>query len=255
MAESPRLIAYNIGYPMPELRPARVRRDWMDAVPNGAAYRCLPLTIANGHGWEIILDCDLEAIWTGEIAKESLTIVGGGGAVCPVSHFGSGVVTFHVNVLFRTPAATNLWVSGPPNTIKDGIVPLSGIIEADWSPMTFTMNWRFTRPYHRVFFRKGEAFCFFFPLSRHFLNELRPEVRPICDDARAHKELAIWQASRRKFVDELQANPQRLGPLFEGHYHRGELPSSIERVSDHFTRMRPHRFDFSFADGEKTDEF
>ena len=40
----------------------------------------------------------------------------------------------------------NTFVTGPMNGIKDGIAPLSGVIETDWSPYSFTMNWRFTRP-------------------------------------------------------------------------------------------------------------
>ena len=37
-------------------------------------------------------------------------------------------------------------VQGPINRPKDGIAALPGIIETDWSPYSFTMNWMFTRP-------------------------------------------------------------------------------------------------------------
>ena len=50
--------------PLP-LRPASVSRDWMDRIPNRHAYRCLPLNIANSHGWEIGAPCDLEISWDG----------------------------------------------------------------------------------------------------------------------------------------------------------------------------------------------
>ena len=66
-------------------------------------------------------------------------------ALAPLSAFGEGVLTFHINGLFRTPPGWNLWVGGSPNSPKDGIYPLTGVIETDWSPYTFTMNWRFTR--------------------------------------------------------------------------------------------------------------
>ena len=42
---------------------------------------------------------------------------------------------------------------------KDGIYPLTGVIETDWSPYTFTMNWRFTRRNHRVHFDAGEPYA------------------------------------------------------------------------------------------------
>ena len=52
-----------------------------------------------------------------------------------------------------------MWAMGPPNHIKDGIQPLVGLVETDWLPFPFTMNWIFTRP-GRVRFAKGEPFCF-----------------------------------------------------------------------------------------------
>ena len=36
--------------------------------------------------------------------------------------------------------------------------PLVGLIETDWLPFPFTMNWVFTRP-GRVRLEKGEPFC------------------------------------------------------------------------------------------------
>ena len=42
--------------PLP-LRAASVSREWMDRIPDRHAYRCLPLNIANSHGWEIASPC------------------------------------------------------------------------------------------------------------------------------------------------------------------------------------------------------
>src|SRR5689334_8953002 len=47
----------------PRIRPAEATRPWMDATPEAFAYRCLPLNIANAHGWEILSPCSFEAIW------------------------------------------------------------------------------------------------------------------------------------------------------------------------------------------------
>ena len=56
------------------------------------------------------------------------------------SHFGSGILTVTVGYLFRTPPGYNLYIRGPANLPKDGIAPLEGIVETDWSEATFTMN-------------------------------------------------------------------------------------------------------------------
>ena len=49
-----------------------------------------------------------------EDEKEAIRIkVAGPQHLAPISHFGSGVLTFHVNALFRTEPGINLWVTGP----------------------------------------------------------------------------------------------------------------------------------------------
>ena len=127
----------------PLLRPAPATRAWMDATSEAFAYRCLPLNIANAHGWELVSPCGFEARWNGGALAGDVVIrldPGADPAHAPVALFGQGVLTFHVEGIFRTPESWNLWVSGPPNQGKDGIAPLTGVIETDWSPYTFTMN-------------------------------------------------------------------------------------------------------------------
>ena len=54
----------------PYIRPAPSTRNWMDATPEAFAYRCLPLNIANAHGWELLNPSAFEAIWTDRAAAE-----------------------------------------------------------------------------------------------------------------------------------------------------------------------------------------
>jgi len=46
------------------------KRDWMD-VNQGHAYKCLPLTVANGFGWEIKNPIKFDAVWNGDIGYEN----------------------------------------------------------------------------------------------------------------------------------------------------------------------------------------
>src|SRR5436190_11727676 len=153
----------------PTIRPAPTTRAWMDRIPNHHAYRCLPLNIANSHGWEILTPCGFEVVWNGGMAVQDVTIRADPGTRVedvPVSLFGQATFTFHVQGLFRTSPGWNLCVSGSPNFIKDGAAPLSGMIETDWSPYTFTMNWKLTRPNYPVRFEENEPFAFIFPIDR-----------------------------------------------------------------------------------------
>ena len=47
-----KLTAYVVDGHSVDIRPAPVERDWMDATDQRYAYRCLPLSIANAHGWK-----------------------------------------------------------------------------------------------------------------------------------------------------------------------------------------------------------
>ena len=58
----------------PLIRPAPATRAWMDATPESFAYRCLPLNIANAHGWEILSPCGFEAVWNGDMAVDAVSI-------------------------------------------------------------------------------------------------------------------------------------------------------------------------------------
>src|ERR1700742_2011232 len=90
----------------PRIAPASPKRDWMTATPDSFAYRCLPLAIANAHGWEVLSPCAFEARWTGGLAANDVEIrvdPGYADAQQPVAIFGHGTITFHLEGIFRTP--------------------------------------------------------------------------------------------------------------------------------------------------------
>src|SRR5689334_18699842 len=68
------LICYLIDDHPVDIRPARNRRQWMDETPDAYAYRCLPLSIANAHGWEARCPVTCEAEWNGGSAKDDIRI-------------------------------------------------------------------------------------------------------------------------------------------------------------------------------------
>ena len=245
-----KLICYPTSGEPPEIRPAAAGRAWMDATPQSFAHRCLPLLIANSHGWEILSPCSFMAMWTGGVEKEALRVVTDtpNERLAPIGHFGSGVLTFHVAALFRTEPGVNLWVTGPANRPKDGIAPLSGVIETDWAPYTFTMNWLFTRPHHAVRFEKGEPFCFFFPLLRDTVEAVEPEIRDFDADLEVAAEYRAWTEGRIGFNKELNVpDSAARKKKWEKAYYRGLRPDGSAGPEDHRTKLwlKP------FADGHR----
>ena len=230
----------------PLIRPASPKRDWMEGTTDRFAYRCLPLAIANAHGWEILSPVGFRARWTGGNGVESVEIVADEGSKAyqvPVSLFGYGTFTFHVEGIIRTSPGWNIVVGGPPNDAKDGVAPLGGIIETDWSPYTFTMNWRFTRPNHWIRFEKGEPFCFFYPVPRGALDGIEPAIRPIDDEPGLRETFLKWSQSRdahQKWVAETK--PTAPADTWQKLYYRGVMPDETPGAADHQSKVRLAEF-------------
>jgi len=234
-----RLVCYPTLDNPPQLRPASTKRDWMNESAGRYAYRCLPLVIANSHGWELVLDRSFLATWTGGVEAEALTIAfeGDGRSPLPASHFGQGVLTFQVGYLFETEELYNLWVMGPINTRKDGAVPLCGVVETDWAPYTFTMNWLFTRP-GSVRFDQGEPFCHFFPVPRHLLRDFEPEIHDLATLPEKAGDFGAWLTAREAAVERRRKGElERPSDVWSMNYFRGKTPGGEVTAKEHESRL------------------
>jgi hypothetical protein len=239
------LTAYGVDRaPSMRLVPAPAKRKWMDETDRRYANRCLPLLIANEAGWFLLSAHELQATWSGRNDAGSLQVeLLKGEPPCPaVSHFGHGILTWHIPYIFRTPPGYNLLARGPANLPKDAISPLEGIIETDWSEATFTMNWKMTRPNHCVTFEIGEPICMLVPQRKGELEAFHPEVRDLesaPDLLEAHEK---WSEQRARFIDDLplqgsEANRQG----WQKHYFRG-LSADNQPAPEHETKLRLRDF-------------
>ncbi|WP_408590402.1 DUF6065 family protein [Novosphingobium sp.] len=230
----------------PRIRPAMAKRRWMDDAPESFPYRCLPLGIANSHGWEILNPCGFEVMWNGGPAADDVVVTVNRGDrpdMPPVALFGQGIVTIHVEGLLRTSPGWNLYVSGPPNTFKDGAAPLTAIVETDWSPYSFTMNWRLTRPHHRVRFEENEPIAHIFPVQRGVLDGVEPAFVPIDDAPELKAAFEQWSLARDAFHRDIQAHPpEKPADRWQKLYYRGRMPDGTCPVADHVTKLQPHAF-------------
>lgn len=234
---------YSTESPAAKIVPASRSREWMDETRDRWAYRCLPLLLANQAGWVILNPMTFTATWTGGERPSAVRIEFADEAPDPpltVSLFGYGIVTWGVPYLFRTPPGVNLLARGPANTFKDGIAPLEGLVETDWSVATFTMNWKLTRPNFPVTFEAGEPYCMVVPQRRNELESFRPELRPIATDPETAAGLSQWMRQRddlrqTKLVGQLQGEADA-ELKWQGDYFRGELPGQ-GRVQSHQTKL------------------
>ncbi|MGE0191705.1 MAG: DUF6065 family protein [Planctomycetota bacterium] len=224
--------------PCVDLRPAPHQRAWMDATVDAFAYRCLPLVMANQLGWEALSPVTFKATWNGGPEASDIAITFDGETSPFIdSHFGHGLLTFKTGYHFRTPPGHNLWVKGPANRPKDGIAPLEGLVEADWGPFTFTMNWRFTRAHHEVTFEEGEPFMGLMPLPRGYPQRFAPRIRPLAADPELQRQFLAWRDARNVFNEEFDIPGSRANEArWQKHYMQGTSPMG-ERLGGHERRL------------------
>lgn len=229
------------------LTESKPNRSWMDNTPNKFAYRCLPLIMGNSIGWQISVNFPFLVFWNGgkEISDISLgffeqdnqKILAQRKAV--TSHFGSGIVTFSLPWLFRTNRGHNLFVTGPINEPKNGTTPLSGVVETDWLPFTFTMNWKITTPNTPIKFEKGDVICQFFPYPRGYPEKFTALTDKIANNPSVLHEYSKWHNSRDTFNKKLADpnDPEVTGKDWERNYFQGKHKDGSD-FDEHQTRYR-----------------
>jgi hypothetical protein len=227
----------------PDLVPARPERKWMDQFAQRHPYRCLPLTMANTTGWELLCPFSFTAEWNGSDERNAISLR-------PdkphpdfhefaASHFGGGVLTFHPGYLFRTPSGWDMIAAGPPNLPKDGIQALSGLVETHWLPFPFTMNWMFTRP-GRVRFEKNEAFCFISLTPHRVMDQVQPVQRSLTSDDALRNQYEAWIRERENFNKRVgERDPEAIKEAWQRYYFKGEIPEDMGPApTDHVNKRR-----------------
>lgn len=200
------LKAYPVGPISPKgwvIEPAAAKRGWMAQTPYQAALRCLPLLIASQAGWVIRCPVGFKVVWNGkrdrggsldfQFSEDPERFQGE-----IVSNFGDGIVTFKIPWLFRTSEGLGLMVRGPANTCLDNIVPLDGLVETDWAPYTFTMNWKIIKPKQAVWFKAGDPVCMIVPYPIGLLEEIEPSFESFDDNPDLFDQFLHWRDHRQK---------------------------------------------------------
>lgn len=248
--ENPFIVSYEFPSKEHELfsiTESKPTRTWMDNTHNKFAYRCLPLIMSNSIGWQISVNFPFVVYWNGgiETSDVSLGFFDGDEQKIQIqrksvlSHFGSGVITFSLPWLFRTNKGHNLFVTGPINEPKHGITPLTGIVETDWLPFTFTMNWKITAINTPIKFEKGDIICQFFPYPRGYPEKFTALTDKLSNNPSVSEEYAKWDKSRSTFNKRLKDpnDHEVTGKDWERTYFQGKHKDGSE-FDEHQVRYK-----------------
>jgi len=209
--------------------PLSGKRDWMTDTPQGYAYHCTPLTVANTYGWVVLNPRNFTAEWNGDNGFSGVSVkfeeLGNNYAS---SHFGSGILTIHPDFIVKTENGVSTFVRGVPNSLQDGMEPLDGIIETDWLPFTFTFNYKFTKP-GSISFKKGDPLFSFFPIERGFIESFNIETQRIDSDSELNSDYNAYSKSR---LDYLNNNTGK----YQKYYVKGQGPQKEYDIKNHQKR-------------------
>jgi Family of unknown function (DUF6065) len=233
----------------PQIGPAPINRTWMSEMAElriGWPNRCLPMLIANQSGWELRNPCAFTATWMGQQGIDVMIAPDkrDPGQLLPVSHFGNGILTWHLPFLFRTPPGYNLLARGPANYPKDAVCPLEGVVETDWASASFSMNWKFTRKMMPVRFDIDEPIGMIVPQRRADLEEFAPELRRIESDEDLQRKYEFFLHARNTTPQFEQEAKVAAGeqPDWQADYTRGRHSDGEAGTPDHQTRRHLRSF-------------
>ena len=189
------------------IRPCPPRRDWMDAVPAGYIYRCIPMLAANTMGWELLNPAETNLLWDGGDRIENLQIdCNQRGLFTASSHFGSGIATWYVPFLFKTSPDLGLYICGPANHEQNGAQPLDAFVRADWLPFPFTVNWKMNKAGERVTFEKGQPIARIMPFPLTLIDETNLDIVSLSSDPGFKAEVSEFGRTRAANVAAARAN-------------------------------------------------
>jgi hypothetical protein len=231
------LEAYAVSESPQPLVPAPSTREWMESFAGRHPHRCLPLAIANSYGWQLLLPKDVSAEWNGGSGLDAVTVR------CQnryqaVSNFGSGVLTFDVGYIFRTPPDHHLLVTGPSNFFKTGVAPMTAVVETDWLPYTFTFNYRFTEPC-TVNWLAGEPYAQICVVPAGIQETVQPIIRNLGDNAQLAADHEAWRTRRSSFRErQASGNPEAIKQVWDKDYFLGRYADGRPVESKHTMKLR-----------------
>ena len=168
------------------------------------SYHCKPLVAANSLGWWILNNQELEIEWNGGNKIDDLKIkdyTEGKYYNLASSHFGGGILSFNLGFLFKTPPGWGLLVGGPSNIFIDGLAPLEGIVETNWSPFTFTMNYKITRSNWAIRLPKYHPICRIVPIALNLNEKTELNLKSLDEELDLKNKFEDWSKKRNNSLE------------------------------------------------------
>jgi hypothetical protein len=114
------------------------------------------------------------------------------------------------------------------------------------------MNWKITRPNHRIRFEKGEPYCFLFPIRRGTPEAMEPVMKDLDDEPEIKKQVDYANRMRafRSQAKTMMRREGKSGELdnekmlkFQKWYMQGRMPDGSAVFEAHQRSIELRTFD------------
>lgn len=168
--------------------PLSIKREWMDQTMDGHAYRCFPVSLANGLGWGLSFPEDITFIWDGisDTTADHVKIIAGEDYI--YTERGNATISFKTGLIFRTPKDYSLLVMPVPNMHMDGVSPFTTLISTSFYHSELPCGWRITKANEEITIKAGTPVVAIFPISLTNLQNTELHVKTPFDLENDHHD-------------------------------------------------------------------
>lgn len=196
-------------------------RDWFSR----DFYRCLPLTIGNQQGFAITSPYKFGFYWNGGDDPNDLKIfmsdldkeLSSKEGFKIESHFGHGIITVFLPIIFKTPEGISLMTISPPNFVMPNLTAMTGVIECDNLRTIFTFNLKVNLPDINVSVDKNTPIAGFIAIKRYFQENFSLEPA----NNYFEKELIEKESELQKKFTEFRSKKSKTNDPFDRLYMNG----------------------------------
>ena len=197
------------------LDPISVKRDWMDETPDGHAYRCFPVTMANTIGWTLSCPVDVSFIWDGKIdtTPDRVKILSGE-QYCYTGR-GQGSVSFNTGLILKSEKNVSVLSITPQNYFYEDFEVMSSLISTSFFNVDFPLAIKVKIPNKEIIIKAGTPIATIIPISltslkdesieiNNFIStdEYRDKLKKYGDAAQVINQSGNWTDWYRDAIDE-----------------------------------------------------
>lgn len=161
--------------------PLNVKREWMDETVNSHAYKCFPISVANGLGWGISFPDDITFIWDGisDTTPDHVKILSGEKHVH--ANRGNATISFNTGLIFKTSENYSLLAMPVPNQHTAGVSPFTTLISTSFYSSDLPCAWRITEANKEITIKAGTPVMAILPISLTNLQNTELHVKKFND--------------------------------------------------------------------------